>query len=57
MEEKKVNINYREYNSAKELPEMDKELLKKALSFPGVYDYILQNSSDEALKNMLRAHR
>lgn len=31
MEEKKVNINYREYNSAKELPEMDKELLYKAI--------------------------
>lgn len=37
--------------------EMEAELMKNALRFPGVYDYILQNSSDEALKNMLRAHR
>lgn len=37
--------------------EMDKELLKKALRFPGVYDDIMQNGSDEELKNMLRTHR
>lgn len=37
--------------------EMDAELLKKALRFPGVYDDIMQNGSDEELKNMLRAHR
>lgn len=37
--------------------EMDKELLKKALRFPGVYDDIMQNGSNEELKNMLRTHR
>ena len=37
--------------------EMDAELLEKALRFPGVYDYIMQNGSDEELKNMLRTHR
>lgn len=42
---------------AKIVDEMDAELLKKALRFPGVYDDIMQNGSDEELKNMLRTHR
>ena len=39
------------------IDEVDQELLKKALNNSIVYDYIMNNSDDEELKNMMRSHR
>ncbi|MBP3657483.1 MAG: RpiB/LacA/LacB family sugar-phosphate isomerase [Clostridia bacterium] len=33
------------------------ELMRKALSYFPVYDYIMDNSADEELKHMMRSHR
>ena len=38
------------------IDEIDQELIKKALSNPIVYDYIMQNSSDEKLKKLICSH-
>ena len=39
------------------IDDIDRELLKKALSNRIVYDYIMLNSDIEEIKNMMRTHR
>lgn len=39
------------------IDDVDQELLKKALSNCIVYDYIMNNSEIEEMKNMMRSHR